>query len=97
MLSTQLMKVHVDWTVSRKTDVKESTGITKSRRDISLPALINGELNPTRKSIAQMLDGNSTSANATINLRNAFPKFIKVTSLTTSVVSQLMNPLYSRK
>ncbi|XP_046824974.1 piezo-type mechanosensitive ion channel component isoform X4 [Vespa crabro] len=83
--------VHIEWTVSRKTDVKDSSGKTTSRHDVILPAVINGEFNPTRKTLVDMLSINGLSpSNATINVPYSFPKFLKVTSRSAEVVSQLM-------
>ena len=90
--SNNTVTVHVEWTISRKTDVKDFSGITTKGRDIKLPAWENGQFNPVRKSLADLLSGNNdtNNGNGTIMLRNAFPKFIKVTSRTTDPVPQLM-------
>ncbi|XP_076169043.1 piezo type mechanosensitive ion channel component isoform X2 [Ptiloglossa arizonensis] len=83
--------VHVEWTVSRKTDAKDASGITTKMRDIQLLPYVNGVLNPVRQTLAEMLSTNaSTPHNGTIVLLNAFPKFLKVTGRTTDVVPQLM-------
>ncbi|XP_043493596.1 piezo-type mechanosensitive ion channel component isoform X2 [Polistes fuscatus] len=83
--------VHIEWTVCRKTNVKDSTGISTSHRDVPLPAFINGEFNPTRKTLADMLSVDSVnSSNATIIIPFSFPKFLKVTSRATDYVPQLM-------
>ncbi|XP_076765205.1 piezo type mechanosensitive ion channel component isoform X3 [Xylocopa sonorina] len=83
--------IHVEWTVSRKTDAKDASGITTKVRDIKLPPFENGEFNPVRRSLADMLSPEeSTVHNGTITLESAFPKFLKVTGRTTDVVPQLM-------
>ncbi|XP_076388823.1 piezo type mechanosensitive ion channel component isoform X5 [Megachile rotundata] len=84
--------VHVEWTVSRKTDAKDATGITTKTRDIKLLPFINDEFNPVRRKLADMLSPEkSTIHNGTIILPNAFPKFLKVTGRNTDVVPQLMH------
>ncbi|XP_068981162.1 piezo-type mechanosensitive ion channel component isoform X6 [Bombus flavifrons] len=83
--------IHVEWTVSRKTDAKDASGITTQVRDIKLPPYENNEFNPVRRTLANMLSSNdSTVHNGTITLQYAFPKFLKVTGRTTDVVPQLM-------
>ncbi|XP_043265377.1 piezo-type mechanosensitive ion channel component [Colletes gigas] len=83
--------IHVEWTVSRKTDAKDASGITTKLRDIQLPPYVEGEFNPVRRTLAEMLSTDeSTPNNGTITLENAFPKFLKVTGRTTDVVPQLM-------
>ncbi|XP_024227862.1 piezo-type mechanosensitive ion channel component isoform X11 [Bombus impatiens] len=83
--------IHVEWTVSRKTDAKDASGITTQVRDIKLPPYENNEFNPVRRTLASMLSSNdSTVHNGTITLQYAFPKFLKVTGRTTDVVPQLM-------
>lgn len=83
--------VHVEWTVSRKTDAKDASGITTKVQDIKLPPFENDEFNPVRQTLANMLSSNnSTVHNGTITLQYAFPKFLKVTGRTTVVVPQLM-------
>ncbi|KAK9296007.1 hypothetical protein QLX08_009854 [Tetragonisca angustula] len=83
--------VHVEWTVSRKTDAKDATGITTKVRDIKLPPYENNEFNPVRRTLADMLSSNeSTVHNGTIMLQHAFPKFLKVTGRTINLVPQLM-------
>lgn len=85
------MVIHVEWTVSRKTDAKDASGITTQVRDIKLPPYENNEFNPVRRTLASMLSSNdSTVHNGTITLQYAFPKFLKVTGRTTDVVPQLM-------
>lgn len=85
------MVIHVEWTVSRKTDAKDASGITTQVRDIKLPPYENNEFNPVRRTLANMLSSNdSTVHNGTITLQYAFPKFLKVTGRTTDVVPQLM-------
>ncbi|XP_025268649.1 piezo-type mechanosensitive ion channel component isoform X2 [Camponotus floridanus] len=88
--NTTMVVVHVEWTVSRKTDAKDTTGITTTVRDIKLPPLVNGEFNPVRQTLVDMLNEDSNTVNATIIFPSAFPKFLKVTARTTSVVPQLM-------
>ncbi|XP_015433608.1 PREDICTED: piezo-type mechanosensitive ion channel component [Dufourea novaeangliae] len=83
--------VHVEWTVSRKTYAKDANEVTTKLRDIQLPPFVNGEFNPVRLKLAEMLStDDSTPHNGVITIPNAFPKFLKVTSLTTDVVPQLM-------
>ncbi|XP_026674428.1 piezo-type mechanosensitive ion channel component isoform X4 [Ceratina calcarata] len=83
--------VHVEWTVSRKTDAKDVSGITTRVRDVKLPPYVDNEFNPVRKILADTLSSNaSTTHNGTILLENAFPKFLKVTGRTIDVVPQLM-------
>lgn len=86
------MIVHVEWTVSRKTDAKDSTGITTTVRDIKLPPL-----DPIRQTLVDMLNEDPRAANATIIFQSAFPKFLKVTARSTNVVSQLMRSRRLRK
>nr|XP_031827665.1 piezo-type mechanosensitive ion channel component isoform X1 [Nomia melanderi] len=86
--------IHVEWTVSRKTYAKDASEVTTKLRDIQLPPFVDGEFNPVRLKLANMLStDNSTAHSGTITLPNAFPKFLKVTSLTTDVVPQLMQPI----
>ncbi|XP_076679384.1 piezo type mechanosensitive ion channel component isoform X2 [Andrena cerasifolii] len=84
--------VHVEWTVSRKTDAKDASGVTTKIQDIHLLPFVNGTFNPARQTLADMLSANasSTNTNSTITLLNVFPKFLKVTGRTTDVVPQLM-------
>ncbi|XP_017788930.1 PREDICTED: piezo-type mechanosensitive ion channel component [Habropoda laboriosa] len=83
--------VHVEWTVSRKTDAKDASGITTKVRDIKLQPFVNEEFNPVRRTLANMLSSDeSTAHNGTITLKHAFPKFLKVTGRNTDVVPQLM-------
>ncbi|XP_020278165.1 piezo-type mechanosensitive ion channel component isoform X3 [Pseudomyrmex gracilis] len=88
--NTTTVIIHVEWTVSRKTDAKDASGITTTVRDIKLPPYENGVFNPVRQTLADMLGDSPNAANATIVLKHAFPKFLKVTARTTSIVSQLM-------
>nr|XP_034178628.1 piezo-type mechanosensitive ion channel component isoform X2 [Osmia lignaria] len=84
--------VHVEWTVSRKTDAKDVSGITTKTRDIKLFPFVNDEFNPVRRTLADMLSTDeSTIHNGTILLQNVFPKFLKVTGRDTDVVPQLMH------
>ncbi|XP_043288582.1 piezo-type mechanosensitive ion channel component isoform X3 [Venturia canescens] len=91
--SNSTVIVHVEWTVARKTDVKDFNGVSTEERDIPLKAWENGQFNPVRKSLADLLlaSTDSNSPNGTIVMRNAFPKFLKVTSRTVEPVRQLMN------
>ncbi|XP_012229785.1 piezo-type mechanosensitive ion channel component isoform X2 [Linepithema humile] len=82
--------IHVEWMVSRKTDAKDTTGITTTIRDIKLPPFVNGEFNPIRQTLVDMLKEDPVGMNASITLQSAFPKFLKVTARTTNVVPQLM-------
>ncbi|XP_033209745.1 piezo-type mechanosensitive ion channel component isoform X3 [Belonocnema kinseyi] len=91
--SNSSVTVHVEWSVSRKTDVKDFSGISSTTRDIKLPAYVDGKPNPKRQQLVDMLSlGNSSNpnVNSSMLLRNAFPKFLKVTSRITDVVPQLM-------
>ena len=79
--------------MSRKTDAKDSSGITTTERHIKIPAYVDGKFNPMRQTLSEMLAvGNDTNPNmnSTITLLNAFPKFLKVTNRITDVVPQLM-------
>ncbi|XP_012270066.1 piezo-type mechanosensitive ion channel component [Orussus abietinus] len=91
--SDDMVTLHVEWTVSRKTDAKDASGITTTKRDIDLPAYVNGEFNPVRKILADLLTpGNhSTPDDGKIVVENVVPKFLKVTGRTTTVVQQLMH------
>ncbi|KAG5319735.1 PIEZO protein, partial [Pseudoatta argentina] len=91
--NTTTISVHVEWAVSRKTDVKDASGITITDRNVTLPAYVNGEFNPVRQTLVDMLSKDPGATNATVILQNAFPKFLKVTARTISVVTQLMEPL----
>lgn len=95
--NTTTVTIHVEWTVSRKTDAKDTSEVTTTVRNIELLPYVNGEFNPVRQTLVDMLNENSNATNATIILRSAFPKFLKVTARTTSVVRQLMQPLRLRK
>ncbi|XP_063977086.1 piezo-type mechanosensitive ion channel component isoform X4 [Diachasmimorpha longicaudata] len=90
--SNATLMFHIEWTVSRKTDVKDSTGVTSTPRNIKIPAWINGEFNPLRKNLAELLgpDPPPNVANVSIPVRNVFPKFLKVTNRITAEVPQLM-------
>ncbi|XP_051158273.1 piezo-type mechanosensitive ion channel component-like isoform X4 [Leptopilina boulardi] len=91
--SNSSVTVHVEWTVSRKTDAKDFSGVTSTQRDIKLPAYVDGNFNPQRQKLIDMLSvGNSTNLNfnSSLQLLNAFPKFLKVTNRITDVVPQLM-------
>ncbi|XP_032683429.1 piezo-type mechanosensitive ion channel component isoform X2 [Odontomachus brunneus] len=89
--NTTTVIVHVEWTVSRRTDVKDASEITTRVRDIKLFPYVNGEFNPVRKTLVDMLSmQDSTVTNATILLQYAFPKFLKVTGRTIYFVPQLM-------
>ncbi|XP_011063273.1 PREDICTED: piezo-type mechanosensitive ion channel component 2 isoform X8 [Acromyrmex echinatior] len=91
--NTTTISVHVEWAVSRKTDIKDASGITVTDRNITLPAYVNGEFNPVRQTLVDMLSKDPGATNATVILQNAFPKFLKVTARTIGVVTQLMEPL----
>lgn len=91
--NTTTVTVHVEWTVSRKTDAKDASEVTTTVRNIQLFPYVNGEFNPIRQTLVDMLKENASVTNATIILQSAFPKFLKVTARTTSVVRQLMQPL----
>ncbi|XP_043794747.1 piezo-type mechanosensitive ion channel component isoform X2 [Apis laboriosa] len=84
--------IHVEWTVSRKTDAKDSTGITTTVRDIKLKPYENKEFNPVRETLANILSNLTIPHTSTIILPYAFPKFLKVTGRTTTIVPQLMMP-----
>ncbi|KAM0736630.1 Piezo-type mechanosensitive ion channel component 1 [Formica fusca] len=88
--NTTTIVVHVEWTVSRKTDVKDATGITTTNHNIELLPFVNGEFNTVRQTLVDMLNENPSAENATIIFQSAFPKFLKVTARSTSVVHQLM-------
>ncbi|XP_011312853.1 piezo-type mechanosensitive ion channel component 1 isoform X3 [Fopius arisanus] len=90
--SNATLTFHIEWTVSRKTDVKDSTGVTSTPRNILIPAWINGEFNPLRKNLAELLgpEPPPNGANVSIPVRNVFPKFLKVTNRITAEVPQLM-------
>lgn len=95
--NTTTVPIHVEWTVSRRTYAKDATGITTTVRDIKLLPFVNGEFNPVRQTLVEMLNENSSVTNATIVLESAFPKFLKVTARTIDTVPQLMKPLALRK
>lgn len=82
--------VHVEWTVSRRTDAKDATGITTTIRDIKLKPYENKEFNPVREMLANILSNLTIPHTSTIILPYAFPKFLKVTGRTTTIVPQLM-------
>ncbi|XP_046586932.1 piezo-type mechanosensitive ion channel component isoform X2 [Neodiprion lecontei] len=95
--SSLTVTVHVEWSVARKTDVKDASEIATTPHDIQLPAMIDGQPNRLRLALLRMLtlqnqttDGSSVSSE-TITLSYAFPKFLKVTNRLTDVVPQLMN------
>ncbi|XP_011880859.1 PREDICTED: piezo-type mechanosensitive ion channel component 1 isoform X3 [Vollenhovia emeryi] len=92
--NTTAVTVHVEWAVSRKTDAKDTSGTTTTVQEVKLPPIINGEFNPVRQTLVDMLSENPGATNATIILQNALPKFLKVTARTTYVVRQLMEPLH---
>jgi len=89
--------IHVEWTVSRKTDAKDSSEVTTTIRDIDLPPYVNEKFNPVRQTLMDILDDEANATNATIILQSAFPKFLKVTARTTNVVPQLMRSQRSGK
>lgn len=91
--NTTTVTVHVEWTVSRKTDAKDTSGSTTTVRNIPLKPYVNGKFNPVRQTLVDILNENLNETNATMVLQNAFPKFLKVTARTTSVVKQLMEPI----
>lgn len=95
LLSNETMQIHVYWAVSRKTDAKEMSDTTTQQRNIELLAYENGEFNPIRKTLADMLmhEPDPSTLNSTITLPYAFPKFLKVTSRTTTPVKELMRSL----
>ncbi|XP_026300510.1 piezo-type mechanosensitive ion channel component isoform X10 [Apis mellifera] len=84
--------VHVEWTVSRRTDAKDATGITTTIRDIKLKPYENKEFNPVRETLADILSNLTMPHTSTIILPYAFPKFLKVTGRTITIVPQLMMP-----
>ncbi|XP_006609654.1 piezo-type mechanosensitive ion channel component [Apis dorsata] len=84
--------IHVEWTVSRKTDAKDATGITTTVRDIKLKPYENKEFNPVRETLANVLSNLTIPHTSIIILPYAFPKFLKVTGRTTTIVPQLMMP-----
>ncbi|KAL0119117.1 hypothetical protein PUN28_009604 [Cardiocondyla obscurior] len=92
--NTTVVTVHVEWTVSRKTDTKDASGVTTEVRNVELHPLVNGEFNPVRQTLSDMLSDHLDPSNATVILQNAFPKFLKVTARITKAVPQLMRPLY---
>lgn len=92
--------VHVEWTVSRKTDAKDFSGITSTQRDIKIPAYVDGNFNPQRQQLIDLLsvgNGTNSNSNSSLQLLNAFPKFLKVTNRITDVVPQLMRTPLLRK
>ncbi|XP_034951283.1 piezo-type mechanosensitive ion channel component isoform X2 [Chelonus insularis] len=83
--------VRVEWKISRRTDAKDFSGVSPTIRDIQILPFINGEFNPVRTNLSELLSSDSTnSTNTFIALDNVFPKFLKVTSKSTAVVKQLM-------
>ncbi|XP_043467300.1 piezo-type mechanosensitive ion channel component isoform X5 [Leptopilina heterotoma] len=91
--SNSSVTVHVEWTVSRKTDAKDFSGITSTQRDIKIPAYVDGNFNPQRQQLIDLLsvgNGTNSNSNSSLQLLNAFPKFLKVTNRITDVVPQLM-------
>lgn len=97
LASNTTVPIYVEWTVSRRTYAKDATGITTTVRDIKLLPFVNGEFNPIRQTLVEMLSENFSVTNATIVLESAFPKFLKVTARTIDTVPQLMKPLALRK
>ena len=87
-----MITIHMEWTVSRKTNAKDLNGITTSVRKIQLPPKINEEFNPARKNLTKLITLNAPEeANETvIYLKNLFPKFLKVTAKSALPVGQLM-------
>lgn len=58
----------MEWTVSRRTDAKDAIGITTTVLDIKLLSFVNGELNPIRQTLVEMLSENPSAMNTTIVL-----------------------------
>ncbi|XP_057329611.1 piezo-type mechanosensitive ion channel component isoform X5 [Microplitis mediator] len=85
------MSIHIEWTVSRKTDVKDFSGISTTPNIIPLPAYVDGEFNPLRTNLSILLSSDNDNPNVTLSLPSVFPKFLKVTSRNTSVVEQLLH------
>ncbi|KAF7992315.1 hypothetical protein HCN44_001640 [Aphidius gifuensis] len=87
------MQIHIEWSVSRQTHVKELSDTTIKTRKIEFPAYIDGKLNQDRQNLIKMLTNNSeqNNFNTTIVLQNVFPKFLKVTNQNVDPVSQLMH------
>ncbi|KAK0162943.1 hypothetical protein PV327_006669 [Microctonus hyperodae] len=93
LLSNETMVIMIEWSVSRKTDVKELSDTSNDQRAIELKPYIHNEFNPIRKSLADILASNAENSNASVVLNNAFPKFIKVTSRKITVSRPLMYSL----
>ncbi|XP_048509324.1 piezo-type mechanosensitive ion channel component isoform X2 [Athalia rosae] len=97
LTSMNIVTMHVEWTVSRKTDAKDASETTTTQRDIELPPLVDGKPNPLRISLLNMLINQNLTgiggvvSSETIVLPHAFPKFLKVTDRLTDVVPQLMD------
>lgn len=91
------MQIHIEWSVARRTHVKELSDVTVKTRQIEFPAYVDGALNPDRQNLIKILANNPDPSvvNTTIVLQNVFPKFLKVTNQNVDPVPQLMHTDYT--
>lgn len=81
--------------MSHKTTNKEDPGVIHEDVTVVMPHTIDGELNPARKNLSEMLSG-STNASS-VNLKYILPKFLKVTNRgTAKPLDTLLKPVPSK-
>lgn len=55
----------------------EMVGVAMSERQVTLPPFVNGERNPKRLEMAEMLKGSNITQNPIV-IENILPKFLKI-------------------
>lgn len=81
--------VKLEYQVSHKSNNKEDSGVIREEVSIVLESEINGQANPDRENLLQMLNSNISNP---VTLKYILPKFLKVTNRgTAKPISVLMD------
>ncbi|KAK6619398.1 hypothetical protein RUM44_003780, partial [Polyplax serrata] len=87
--SNQTVSVKFGWRVSRVSNNPEMVGVVMGENQVFLPPFTNGERNPKRIELADMLKGANSSK--PIVIENILPKFLKITNKgNADAISKLM-------
>ena len=88
-ISAKPIMVKLEYQVSHKSNNKEDSGVIREDVTIVLESEINGQPNPDRENLLQMLSSNISNP---VTLKYVLPKFLKVTNRgTAKPISVLMD------
>ncbi|EEB17348.1 conserved hypothetical protein [Pediculus humanus corporis] len=77
--SDQTVSIKFSWRVSRVNNNPETVGVVMGERQIFLQPFVNGERNPKRIELSNMLK-TSNSSQTPVVIENILPKFLKITN-----------------